>query len=223
MEIRELLQKPLEGLNNSNVHAKFREIATNLFRKFCIKCGTKKYYFAEIEFYYYDRDDKKGLNKSWNEKTYPRDKKNAGDLFFHYSGVDICFDSSFKEGRFGGILIRSLKDDNGKFITGPFVCMLELLNVSSKDWPRLEYLKDNEEYLDYELCDNPVVRYGIIDEALCFFDKNLYEKFIDKNTNKETFENVRWDYSKKKDGSVRGISTLNRYYHRFDEKQIVSK
>lgn len=225
MTIQDLLQDPLVKMNERNFQEQFKKIAENLFQYCCIKCGSKKYYFAEIEFYYYDKNEEKGLNKEWNEKTYPRDKKKAGELFFHYSGVDICFDSSFGGGKFGGILIRSLKDDNNKqYITGPTVCMLEMLNECSKEMPRLELLKENEEYTDYELCKDPISRYGITyktkgkeDEPLCFFDKNLYEKYTDKNTHKETFENARWDYSKKKDGSVKGISNLNRYYHRFDE------
>ena len=197
----------------------------NLFKKFCIQCGARRYYFAEIEFYYYDKDDKNGLDKNWNEKTYPRNNKNAGDLYFHYSGVDICFDSSFEKGRFGGILIRSLKDDSGKFITGPSVCMLEILNASSKDWPRLETLKENEEYKDFMFCNKPIARYGITykdkgleDESLCFYDQKLYDKYIDEKNNKESFAKSKWDYSRRKDGSIKGISTLNRYYHRFDNK-----
>ncbi len=225
MTIRELLQNPLDMMDASNVQDQFRKIAENLFHHCYIKCGAKKYYFAEIEFYYYDKNEEKGLNKEWNEKTYPRDKKEVGELFFHYSGVDICFYSSFGDGKFGGILIRSLKDGKSKqYITGPTVCMLEILNECSKEMPRLELLKENEKYTDYDLCKEPITRYGITyktkekeDEPLCFFDKNLYEKYTDKANHKEKFENARWDYSKKKDGSVKGISVLNRYYHRFDE------
>ena len=223
MEIKDLLQKPLEGMNNCNVQNTFAEIAKNLFRNFCIRCGTKRYYFAEIEFYYYSKDT---FNKEWNEKTYPRDNKKTGDLFFHYSGVDICFDSSFDDGKFGGILIRSLKEDCGKFITGPFVCMLELLNVSSEDWPRLELLKGDEAYKDCIICKSPIARYGITykdkgieDEPLCFYDQELYDKYTDDKNNKETFEKARWDYGRNKDGSIKGISTLKRYYHRFDKKE----
>ena len=221
MTIRELLQSPLYLMNAGNVQEQFKTIAENLFKHCYIKCGTKKYYFAEIEFYYYEE---RGLNKEWNEKTYPRDGKEAGNLFFHYSGVDICFDSSYADGKFGGILIRSLKDDSGKYITGPTACMLEMLNVCTDEKPRLQMLNENEKN-NINLCDNPIARYGIKytdenmkDEPLCFFDKNLYEKYTNEKTYKETFENVRWDYGKKKDGSVKGISNLNRYYHRFDKK-----
>lgn len=221
MTIKELLQDPLDMMAVSNVQDQFRKIAENLFKYCYIKCGAKKYYFAEIEFYYYDKNEENGLNKEWNEKTYPRDKKYAGELFFHYSGVDICFDSSYEKGKFGGILIRSLKEDCGKYITGPTVCMLEILNVCTNEKPRLEML--NEKY-NINLCDDSIARYGIKykdenmkDEPLCFFDKNLYEKYTNEKTLKETFKNARWDYGKKKDGSVKGISDLNRYYHRFDQ------
>ena len=225
MTIKELLQDPLVKMNESNVQNQFKEIAENLFQHCYIKCGAKKYYFAEIEFYYYDKNEEKGLNKEWNERTYPRDGKKAGELFFHYSGVDICFYSSYDDGKFGGILIRSLKDAVSKqYITGPTVCMLEILNECSKEMPSLEILKENEEYTDYDLCKDPITRYGIRykdenmkDEPLCFFDKNLYEKYTNEKTFKETYEKARWDYGKKKDGKVKGTSNLNRYYHRFDE------
>ncbi len=216
MTIQDLLQDPLVKMNERNFQEQFKKIAENLFKYCYIKCGAKKYYFAEIEFYYYDKNEENGLNKEWNEKTYPRDKKYAGELFFHYSGVDICFDSSYEKGKFGGILIRSLKEGCGKYITGPTVCMLEILNACSQEMPRLEMLNENKEYNIDNLC-NPIARYGIEyankemkDEPLCFFDKKLYEKYTNKDTYKETFENARWDYSKKKEGR------LNRYYHRFD-------
>ena len=56
MEIRELLQKPLEGLNKYNVQDTFAKIARNLFSNCYIECGDIEYYFAEIEFYYYDKE-----------------------------------------------------------------------------------------------------------------------------------------------------------------------
>lgn len=223
MGFRELLQKPIDGMNSGNFQEKFKFIAQNLFKKCYISCGDKKYYFAEIEFYYFDKDKNKGLNNSWNEKTYPRDGKEAGKLFFHNSGVDICFDSSFEDGKFGGILIRSLKTENGKFITGPWVCMFEMLNASSVNLPKLELLKEENENKDYILCDNPIPRWNITykenvkDEPLCFYDKNLYD-MLSKNNNKEIFENARWDYGKNKDGGIKGTSTLNRYYRRFEKK-----
>lgn len=209
MTIREALQEPLNNLNDKNVQKTFKKIAENLFNNFCIECGKTKFYFAEIEFYYYD---KIRFNAEWNKKTYPRTDKQVGDLFFHYSGVDICFDSKFDSGIFGGILIRSLKDSNGKYITGPSVCMLEILNACSKDkkMPELNITKK-------EKCEigEPIKRYGIEYEddnfvdSLCFYDKKLFEKYTDKNSCKEIFENATWDYNKN------ATKKITRYYKRF--------
>lgn len=212
-ELKGMLENPFGGLKENDLKGfqdKCEEIAEKLLKNYCIQCGEKKYYFAEIEFYYYDKER---WNNKWNEKTYPRDKKDAGDFFFHYSGVDICFNSKFDEGKFGGILIRSLKDD-GHFITGPSVCMLEILNnCSGKTWPILTPSPNQK----CEVCKNPIQRYGITykdnqeDKKLCFYDERLKEKL------RNEFENATWDYSKKKKKNI------IRYYHRFDDKNENNK
>ncbi len=132
-ELKRLLTNPFEGLGFEEydmIQDKCSKIAEELFFNYGIKCGDNKIYrFAEIEFYYY-RKDKCGINNfdaNWNRETYPRNK-NAGDLFFHYSGIDICFQCQFDEnvlegeyGEFGGILIRSLLYEN-KILAGPLFC-----------------------------------------------------------------------------------------------------
>lgn len=208
----DFLKNPFERLTNENkkeFQNKCLEIADNLFKNYCIKCGEKRFAFAEIEFYYFKEGE---LDEKWNEKTYPRTNKDAGDLFFHYSGVDICFDSNFENGVFGGILIRSLKDNQGKYITGPSVCMLEILNACSKSkrMPELVSTEKEECYIG-----DPIERYGIEykdkskDLPLCFYDKNLFEKYTSKDNCKEIFENATWDYGNKRP------KRITRYYKRF--------
>ncbi len=147
MTIEEALQKPLDGLNGQNVQAKFEEIAKNLFNYFCIKCGEKTFYFAEIEFYYY----KKGVFEHDKDIAYKRKDYKVGDLFYHLSGVDICFNS--KEEEYGGILIRSLLEEiHGEttsatyrtVVTGPMNCLIMMLNSCQKQnvAPQLEELED---------------------------------------------------------------------------------
>ena len=217
MDIRKALQEPLKGLSGQNFQATFQTIATNLFNNFCIKCGEKRFYFAEIEFYYYEKGK---LEEDWNKKTYPRTDKKAGDLFFHYSGCDICFDSCFDndKGIFGGILIRSLKDENGQFITGPTVCMLEMLNYCSKSKKIPEVAQvDGGQKNKCELDDNnPIPRYGIkykkenlVDKPLCYYDKKLFKKYTNIDDYKEIFENATWDYDNRKPKKI------TRYYKRF--------
>ena len=96
--------------------------------EYCIDNGQYQYRPIEIEFYIYDKD------KHPDKHVYPRDNKSAGELFFHYSGMDICFDSSLEKGFFGGILIRALErcknnSKNAEF-GGPLVCLNEVLNTA---------------------------------------------------------------------------------------------
>lgn len=131
-ELFDKIQKPLENLYN-DVSGTFAEIAKNLFTNFCIKCGNDLFYFAEIEFYYYDSEkylQNKDLYK-WQKVTYVRNNKNVGDFLYHLSGIDICFASSFNNENaiFGGILIRSIKDKEGKVVAaGPYTCRDFILN-----------------------------------------------------------------------------------------------
>ena len=207
MNIAQALQEPLNNMNGETVQETFSEIAKNLFNNFCIKCGEKTFYFAEIEFYYYDKDTH---NQKWNRETYPRTKKDAGDLFFHYSGCDICFDSDFEKGRFGGILIRSLYDKKeDKYITGPTVCANEILNScsKSKEWPKIEY---SEHIHNYDI--KQIKRYGIPqfgNEQLCFYDSELRNKCSNK------FEKAKWDFDKNNDGKNPKLMDFTRSYNRF--------
>lgn len=219
MEISELLQLP-DNLASENILNVFGNIADKLMKEFCIISGAKKYYFAELEFYYYD---KIRFKEVWNEKTYPRNNRAAGELFFHYSGFDICFNSNFKDGKFGGILIRSLIDvakTGNKYVTGPLLCLNEVLNActKNKELPKVVQLNEEEKLYQKKNCvisDPPIPRYGITyknkaikDVPWCFFDKRL----LDENNQKNKFENSTWDYVKKE------ARDSVRYYHRFDSK-----
>ncbi len=144
----EFLEKPFDGFKEDK-EEKFRDeclkIATTLFNEYGIKCGDTIFRFAEIEFYYYEKGE---WDKDWNTVTYARDGYKGGDLFFHLSGVDICFDSTLepednenrslveksdkKQSKFGGILIRTVKYMEGKHtivIAGPLNCKDAFLNA----------------------------------------------------------------------------------------------
>ena len=97
----EKLNNPFDGLTKNDIpqiQKRCQEIAELLFKGYGIKCGKRIFQFAEIEFYYYKKevDDIHNFDAPWNKETYPR-QKNAGDFFFHYSGVDICFQCNFEE------------------------------------------------------------------------------------------------------------------------------
>lgn len=231
------LENPFDSVEKNDVEGfknECRNIAQMLFNDYCIRCCNTNtvayYYFAEIEFYYYDKDK---FNDYWNWKTYPRTRKSAGEILFHYSGFDICFKSDFKDGKFGGILIRSLKDENGIYITGPSVCAQEVLNVCSKlkTWLEVVPIPNDKCAGKCDLNELPIPRYGIDykdenknredkdkilkDKSLCFYDKKLFEKYTSEKENFERFENAKWDYDKKNNGENAKQKDLIRYYNRF--------
>ncbi len=185
-ELFDKIQKPLENLYN-DVSGTFAKIAKNLFNNFCIKCGDDLFYFAEIEFYYYDSKmylQNKDLYK-WQKVTYVRNNKNVGDFLYHLSGIDICFASSFNNDNaiFGGILIRSIKNKEGKIVAaGPYTCRDFILNKcdeGEKIMPTLSVYKSQKEK---EITPTPFRRTlgktdmeNKIDSTLelCFYDCHL--------------------------------------------------
>ena len=151
------------------------DIANLLFKHYGLKCGDNYFHFAEIEFYYF-RSDK--FNDSWNTITYPRQDKRCGQLFYHLSGVDICFDSHYDNhfAEFGGILIRSLtSDEEGKksVIFGPLTCKNEILNKCETMMPVI--CKYDEEYqceiAATDMCGIPKEKQKGM--KLCFYDKSI--------------------------------------------------
>lgn len=116
-------------VSNPDVDGELRHIAKTLMDEYCIFNGEYIYRPIEIEFYIYDTIEHPDTH------VYPRDRKEAGELFFHLSGMDICFKSSLEEGRFGGILIRALeREKNGErtLFGGPLVCKDEVLNTATE-------------------------------------------------------------------------------------------
>ena len=112
-------------LNHPNFNDALKKLAETIMNEYCIDNGSYHYRPIEIEFYIYDKD------RHPDKHVYPRDNKSASDLFFHYSGVDVCFESSLEKGHFGGILIRALERDSDKqSFGGPLVCVNEILNTA---------------------------------------------------------------------------------------------
>ena len=194
-ELTEMMTNPFDGLKEDDrdgFQRKCSMIAEKLFRNYCLNCNGIDYFLAELEFYYYDKDR---FFAKWNTCTYPRTNKNACDLFFHESGLDICFNSDFSKGAFGGILIRSLirKTNDGAtaYITGPLVCAKEIINACSAihSLPTIKRLSLRDCIIE------TTKRYGISDDPddlnLCYYDVRI----TDHLTNK--FENESWDYKKK--------------------------
>lgn len=141
----------------------FDSIAKYIFGNVAIVIGDSnskqiKYYLEEIEFYYNNlskKDLDSAKNKSEKEKnfinhfscTYKRNR-DAGQLFWHYSGVDICFQSYPEDNCYGGILIRSMSkcdgnENNPELIAGPLRCANEIANqsINLKSIPQIKEIK----------------------------------------------------------------------------------
>lgn len=182
-----------------------KDIAEELFKNYCINCNGKEFYFAEIEFYYYN-DNSEELKVKWNENTYPRECQ-AGDIFYHLSGMDICFNSKLpqnfkkKKGCYGGgILVRSIVeiDTNGnKIVTvGPLTCANKMLNACKGEcMPKLRISKK----LNYTPNPQKTFRYlgktdfDLIEEGKNT-DENLKLAYYDSEIKKEDWNSSRSKY-----------------------------
>lgn len=173
MEISEKLKIILSKVDTvsskDGIESKFSEIAEDLLLKTEIKIGEDiRYTLEEIEFYYYKKDV---FEEGYNICTYPRDC-DAGDFFWHYSGVDICFKSY--DDAFGGILIRSMRkkvgDTDEGIIGGPMRCAIDLANCCAKTGESLK-LEIREKEKD-KRTTSKTIRQGV---------KADYEELLDDN------------------------------------------
>ena len=172
------LKNPFDGISNYECFkAKCRDIASKLFNNYGIKCNTKIFRLAEIEFYYYDSEQylKDRINLKWQKVTYPRNDYKGGELFYHLSGIDICFDSQYKEksGKFGGILIRSIKDGE-KIIAGPLNSKDEILNACKNGkMPKLIKVSGKQEIEPAQTYRSLGKTGTDIHDGLCFYDASI--------------------------------------------------
>ena len=202
------LKNPFDGISNYECFkAKCRDIAGELLTNYGIDCNKKNFCFADIEFYYYDSEQylKDRINHKWQEVTYPRNDYKGGELFYHLSGIDICFDSQYNEesGRFGGILIRSIKDGD-KIIAGPLNCKDEILNACKNGkMPELIEVSGKEK-IELKQTYRSLGKTGTdIHDGLCFYDASIKkgdwnppkDRYVTK-TGEKTTKNGSYDTSK---------------------------
>ena len=191
-EFKRKYANSFDGLSKDKFQNKCAEIAKDLFNNYCIKCKEKEFYFAEIEFYYWQKDI---WDEKWNKVTYARDGYKAGELFFHLNGIDICFDSSYSETKFGGILIRSIVDKNNNVVSGPLNCKDAILNASKGEcMPKLSKTANRGNFTPketYRSLGETDMKNNIDDSLkLCFFDVrqrgnfNPKKEWFNKNTGK---------------------------------------
>lgn len=187
----------LKNAHNLSFEEFFKSCAKDVINNICISNGACLYHPIEIEFYVYDKE------KHADTHVYPR-KAHAGDLFFHLSGMDICFKSSVEEGRYGGILIRALeREKNGErtLFGGPLVCKDEVLNTATE---KCSVKSCENKHISKEPHTSP--RRGI--------NENTSKKIEDKFWNKE-YRFIRGDMDIEK--------PIERYVDTFDFSQKAPK
>jgi len=189
-----------ENLSNS-----FKRIADKLFEEYEVSCGEHHFHFAEIEFYYYRKG---AFDDEWNMITYDRNGKKDGEFFYHYSGVDICFESNYSDdfAEFGGILIRSLytmdKGRKKKLVFGPLACKDEILNSCLERMPQL--CRTNEKVECNVKCTTLA---GVSKEKQsnhCFYDSNIVK-------DEWVREITRYDVRKQKTRPYKSKYNTNRF------------
>lgn len=174
------LKQALKNITTVGGCLNYREISKTLLCDCVIIKGETEYRIREIEFYLFRPDYQDYV-------TYPR-TCNAGDWFFHSSGVDIAFQSKSstpkadpKTDCFGGVLIRTVECIKGKnekrLFDGPLKVVNELFDQfsaiePSRDAPRLEFRMNcfpDEDRI-------PESRYNI--PALSELDQRFIKRFV---------------------------------------------
>ena len=207
----DLLQNPLNTFNPLKPESTFESIANDLMKDYCIKCGNKEFFLAEIEFYYFRSEDEdllKTEGNKWEGVTYPRITK-AGDFFYHLSGCDICFKSKLEyskskiNGEGGGILIRSIIDKNNIVTAGPINCVNTMLNACGRGKIPFLYKMEKDRksvkvhstyrFLgdkDFKGIDKGENKDGL--HKLAFYDKNINSH--DWNNARPSYYSYRFKY-----------------------------
>jgi hypothetical protein len=144
----ENLKSKLSQLNAETEPSEIREymagLAGELLKNYHIQKGKDEYYLAAVEFYFCSK-------KHPDIITYPRELE-AGQWFFHQSGIDLTFKSRFTPYNnhksmvdteqpyfFGGILVRQiLKRSNMELFDGPYKCEWELFDKFDALCPRVD-------------------------------------------------------------------------------------
>jgi len=120
------LIKRKEHLNSNNLDAIFESVAVDLMSNYCFKKNNEKYFFTEIEFYFWSPEFKDDFI---HDKKGTTSQCESNKIYHHYSGFDITFGKRFENyTERGGILLRGLKNNQFEFICGPLKCSNEIFS-----------------------------------------------------------------------------------------------
>ena len=139
-----------EAKKEGGVEAGFKRLAEYLMNECVLEVNSEKYQLAEIEFYYYDKENHPDVFVHCDEE-----QLNSNTFYVHNkggirAGIDITFGN---KNYYGGILIRSLKNINNdeEPIKGSKNCrelMEKKLRINSlKDLKKLLTGKNIDEYI----------------------------------------------------------------------------
>lgn len=108
--------KLYEKINFSGkIQDRFTELAKYLFFNCYLLVRNQKFYFTDLEFYYYDKQDPKFQDPFCLCQEDQQPGKPGYPFCFHKYGMDIIIGT---RQAYGGTLIRGLKDETGHFIEG---------------------------------------------------------------------------------------------------------
>ena len=133
------VMKDLSGeLCKENIKIEYQDVfskyANKLMNEYCLKVDDKKYNLIEIEFYFYDKENHPDPYIYCNEK-----QKECGEFYFHGSGMDITFGNGIC---YGGILIRSIMNEEGEYINGSLILLKKLFGDKiDNSFPKIELIK----------------------------------------------------------------------------------
>lgn len=172
--------------NRNDEQTAIEEMAKYVLNNYCLRTGNKRYWFTEIEFYYYTPDHRDPFSK--RNPIKPQDTKfpevDSDKLFFHYSGVDISFDSDESDKmkrQYGGILIRGIKSpDDEESVNGPLKVLCHLLNTAQRLGESLFTLTANKSPYTAEILSTTrydLSNHGNDGEKLKYIDK-LYRFYV---------------------------------------------
>jgi len=173
-ELKELLRiDPMAS--KEAIAERFEELAKMLFNEYEIIKRGIHYEFLEIEFYFFNSNHK-------DDMTYERTIK-EGRWFFHPSGVDISFDSDVSKGYYGGILVRSIKKEDGTIINGPLKVVYEIfdhIDMDGCDAAAISKRKSHE-FRDIKLAKT--YRFNVASNAeYSYYDKDCLSNIAKRKT-----------------------------------------
>ena len=103
------------------------EISKDILQNYSIKLNGEIWEFVEIEFYYYSESHKDIYAHEHSINKLPIFK--TGQFRIHGAGIDIAI-SNIENKAYGGILLRTIKKENGDRIKGPInVCEAIIQNM----------------------------------------------------------------------------------------------